>query len=147
MVEPSRGDTYAPGLASTGLVDTAEWVAMGLHRALLDRATKAGRVSPGQSGPGYLVLEFALCSDGRWHKVDPYGRKLALTAELLDEEALLEALERAAEEESATLLAAEREADEEKEVRGVRSIPFSFFFFVHRIGRSALGPSPRRTRG
>jgi hypothetical protein len=112
VVEPIRGDTYAPGLASTGVVDNAEWVAMGLHTALLDRAVRAGRVAPGQSGRGYWVLEFALCSDGRWHKVDSYGRKLGITAELLDEELLkaelLEALETAAEEE-----AAEEEAVEE----------------------------------
>jgi hypothetical protein len=106
VVEPSRGDTYAPGLARTGLVDTAEWVAMGLHTALLDRAAAAGRVGPRQSGHGYLVLEFAMCSDGRWHKVDSYGRKLGTTAELLDEEALLEALERTAEEEAAAAAAA-----------------------------------------
>ena len=45
----------------------------------------------------------ALCSDGRWHKVDAFDRKLATTAELLDEEALVTALRaaRAAEVEAA----------------------------------------------
>ena len=96
VVEPRRGDAFAPGLASTGLAETAEWVAMGLHKDALDRAIRAKRVEPRQSGPGYLVLEFALCSDGRWHKCDAFGRKLATTAELLDEDALLAALETAA---------------------------------------------------
>ena len=96
VVEPRRGDAFAPGLASTGLAETAEWVAMGLHKDALDRAIRAKRIEPRQSGPGYLVLEFALCSDGRWHKCDAFGRKLATTAELLDEDALLAALETAA---------------------------------------------------
>jgi hypothetical protein len=73
VVEPRRGDAFAPGLASTGLAETAEWVAMGLHKDALDRAIRAKRVEPRQSGPGYLVLEFALCSDGRWHKCDAFG--------------------------------------------------------------------------
>ncbi|ACO65290.1 predicted protein [Micromonas commoda] len=103
VVEPRRGDVLAPGVGSTGLAETAEWVAMGLHRDALDRAVRANRVEPRQNGPGYLVLEFALCSDGRWHKVDAFDRKLATTAELLDEEALVTALRaaRAAEVEAA----------------------------------------------
>mmetsp|Transcript_4599 Transcript_4599/g.18935 ORF Transcript_4599/g.18935 Transcript_4599/m.18935 type:complete len:1180 (-) Transcript_4599:1012-4551(-) len=92
VVEPRRGDVLAPGVGSTGLAETAEWVAMGLHRDALDRAVRANRAEPRQNGPGYLVLEFALCSDGRWHKVDAFDRKLATTAELLDEEALVTAL-------------------------------------------------------
>ena len=103
VVEPRRGDVLAPGVGSTGLAETAEWVAMGLHRDALDRAVRANRVEPRRNGPGYLVLEFALCSDGRWHKVDAFDRKLATTAELLDEEALVTALRaaRAAEVEAA----------------------------------------------
>lgn len=111
IVQAMRGDTLAPDISSTGLVNTAEWVAMDLHTALLERAVLTKRIEPRQAGPGYFVLEFAMCSDGRWHKVDAYGRKLATTAELLDVEALLEALEFAAAE-------ADAEAEAEAEARG-----------------------------
>jgi molybdopterin converting factor small subunit len=93
VVEPRPGDTYAPGLAnSAGIVDTAEWVAMGLHTALLSRARDACRVQPRQTGPGYAILEFARCSDGRWHEIDSFGRKLATVADLLDADDLVDAL-------------------------------------------------------
>ena len=97
-----------------GLADTAEWVAMGLHTSLLERAAKSGRVAPRQLGcNGYEVVEFRMCADWRWHKVDAYDRALPdATAELLDEEALLAALERSTEEAAEAAAAAEQEAAE-----------------------------------
>ena len=99
VVEPARGDAFAPGFANAaGVVDVAEWVAMGLHSSLLERATASGRLQPRQTGRGYAVIEFALCSDGRWHQRDAYGRVLGSTvADPLDVDALLEALEASAE--------------------------------------------------
>ena len=99
VVEPARGDAFAPGFANAaGVVDVAEWVAMGLHLSLLERATASGRLQPRQTGRGYAVIEFALCSDGRWHQRDAYGRVLGSTvADPLDVDALLEALEASAE--------------------------------------------------
>ena len=95
VVEPARGDAFAPGFANAaGVVDVAEWVAMGLHESLLERAVAGGRLEPRQTGRGYAVIEFALCSDGRWHQRDAYGRVLGSTvADPLDVDALLDALE------------------------------------------------------
>ena len=95
VVEPARGDAFAPGFANAaGVVDVAEWVAMGLHESLLERAAATGRLEPRQTGRGYAVIEFALCSDGRWHQRDAYGRVLGSTvADPLDVDALLDALE------------------------------------------------------
>ena len=113
VVEPQPGDTYAPGLAnSAGIVDTAEWVAMGLHTALLARARDAGRVQPRQTGPGYTILEFARCSDGRWHEIDSFGRKLATVADLLDADDLVDALR-------STDVDAEDEGEDEPTVESV----------------------------
>ena len=64
---------------------------MGLHTALLPRRD-AGRVQPRQTGPGYTILEIARCSDGRWHEIDSFGRKLATVADLLDADDLVDAL-------------------------------------------------------
>ena len=113
VVEPQPGDTYAPGLAnSAGIVDTAEWVAMGLHTALLARARDAGRVQPRQTGPGYVILDFARCSDGRWHEMDSFGRKLATVADLLDADDLVDALR-------STDVDAEDEGEDEPTVESV----------------------------
>ena len=99
VIEPARGDAFAPGLANAaGVVDVAEWVAMGLHASLLERAVAGGRIEPRQTGRGYAVIEFALCSDGRWHQRDAYGRVLGSTvADPLDVDALLDALEASSE--------------------------------------------------
>ena len=103
VVEPARGDAFAPGFANAaGVVDVAEWVAMGLHESLLERAVACGRLEPRQTGRGYAVIEFALCSDGRWHQRDAYGRVLGSTvADPLDVDALLDALETSSAESSA----------------------------------------------
>ena len=103
VVEPARGDAFAPGFANAaGVVDVAEWVAMGLHESLLERAVAGGRLEPRQTGRGYAVIEFALCSDGRWHQRDAYGRVLGSTvADPLDVDALLDALETSSAESSA----------------------------------------------
>jgi hypothetical protein len=62
---------------------------------------------------GYEVIEFRMCADWRWHKVDAYDRALpGTTAELLDEEALLAALERCAEEAAEAAALAEVQAAE-----------------------------------
>ena len=90
-----------------GAEDVAAWVAAGAHDAALRRAASAGRVSPRQTGPGYKVLEFALCADGRWHEVDSYGRKLATLANPLDAEALAR--------EHATFLSRGEEKEKEEE--------------------------------
>ena len=96
-------DAFAPGFANAaGVVDVAEWVAMGLHESLLERAVAGGRLEPRQTGRGYAVIEFALCSDGRWHQRDAYGRVLGSTvADPLDVDALLDALETSSAESSA----------------------------------------------
>ena len=99
VIEPARGDAFAPGFANAaGVVDVAEWVAMGLHTSLLERAVAGGRLQPRQTGRGYAVIEFALCSDGRWHQRDAYGRVIGSTvADPLDVDALLDALETSSE--------------------------------------------------
>ena len=108
VVEPERGDEWALGGAGAGgAEDVAAWVAAGAHDAALRRAASAGRVSPRQTGPGYKVLEFALCADGRWHEVDSYGRKLATLANPLDPEALAR--------EHATFLSRGEEKEKEEE--------------------------------
>ena len=99
VVEPKRGDAFAPGYANAaGVVDVAEWVAMELHTSLLKRATDCGLTEPRQTGRGYSVFEFLLCADGRWHETDAYGRVMGTTADPLDVESLLAALAKTEEE-------------------------------------------------
>ena len=98
VVEPKRGDAFAPGYANAaGVVDVVEWVAMDMHLCLLNQAVESGRVEPRQTGRGYSVIEFALCSDNRWHQRDAYGRVTGAAADPLDVDALIAALEKAKE--------------------------------------------------
>jgi hypothetical protein len=54
------------------------------YEALANLVASRGWFSPGQGDFRVCLEEYALCSDGRYHKIDAYGRKLDACVELLD---------------------------------------------------------------
>jgi len=54
------------------------------YGTLLSRVTARGWFSAGQGDWTCILEEYALCSDGRYHKLDAYGQHLAACVELLD---------------------------------------------------------------
>jgi molybdopterin converting factor small subunit len=66
------------GAAAGRRASAAEYDALALLVA------SRGWFSPGQGDFRVCLEEYALCSDGRYHKIDAYGRKLDACVELLD---------------------------------------------------------------
>jgi ppGpp synthetase/RelA/SpoT-type nucleotidyltranferase len=54
------------------------------YDALAQLVASRGWFSPGQGDFRVCLEEYALCSDGRFHKIDAYGRKLDACVEVLD---------------------------------------------------------------
>ena len=54
------------------------------YDALVSLVASRGWFSPGQGDFRVCLEEYALCSDGRYHKIDAYGRKLDACVEVLD---------------------------------------------------------------
>ncbi len=54
------------------------------YAALAELAISRGWFQPGQGDFRVALEEFGLCSDGRYHKIDAYGRKLDACVEILD---------------------------------------------------------------
>ena len=54
------------------------------YTALAELAISRGWFQPGQGDFRVALEEFGLCSDGRYHKIDAYGRKLDACVEILD---------------------------------------------------------------
>jgi ppGpp synthetase/RelA/SpoT-type nucleotidyltranferase len=66
------------GAAAGRRASAAEYDALALQVA------SRGWFSPGQGDFRVCLEEYALCSDGRFHKIDAYGRKLDACVEVLD---------------------------------------------------------------
>ena len=54
------------------------------YNALAEFVNSRGWLLPGQGDFRVALEEFGLCSDGRYHKIDAYGRKLDACVEILD---------------------------------------------------------------
>ena len=54
------------------------------YNALAELVNSRGWFQPGQGDFRVALEEFGLCSDGRYHKIDAYGRKLDACVEILD---------------------------------------------------------------